>query len=226
MLVKIFSSIISLLFLGATVIPVFAAPPAWVTHRRDLKNLYRGSGNTPSVKLGRSMQARIINGVVTGISGTTLTVSANGVTYTVDTNSSTIFRRHFWGKSFFSDISVSDHVNIFGKFTDTTKTTILAQMVRDLSVMKRFGTFFGTIQSISGSTIFMQTLRRSSQTVTVSGSTKLINRKEQTIALTDIKVGQKIRVKGLWDQTNSTITQVKQIKDFSLPVVNTPTPTP
>ncbi len=190
--------------------------------RNDLKNL---GNNLRKTILGR--YAVIAHGQVTFIKGTTLTVTKSGKTYTVNTDSNTRFRRRFWGSASLSEIAVNDMVNVFGKYTDTAQTTIQARMIRDLSIEKRFGVFFGTITSINTNTIVMQTIARGVQTVTVSVSTRLINRREQTIALTDLQVGQRIRVRGMWDRKVSSITEVTQVKDFSLPVINTtPTPTP
>jgi hypothetical protein len=170
----------------------------------------------------KNLVAHIIDGVVTAISGTTLTVSKDGTTYTVNTDDKTKFRRHFWGKSSLSEISVGNHVNVWGKFTDDNRATILARLIRNLSVRKRRGAFFGTITSVSGNTFVIQTLNKGNLTVTVSGTTKLVNRREQSITMADLKVGHRVRVKGLWDKTLSKITKVAEVKDFSLP----PKPTP
>jgi hypothetical protein len=62
--------------------------------------------------------------------------------------------------------------------------------------------------------------------VTVSSSTKFVDRRGKTIAQTDVAVSHRIRVKGMWDNTNSTITEVTQVKDYSLPVKPAGTPTP
>ena len=75
--------------------------------------------------------------------------------------------------------------------------------------------------------------KRADQTVTVTSSTEFENRKGETITQTDVKVGHKVRVRGLWDRTLNTVTEVTNVKDFNLPVVTatvtvaaTLTPTP
>lgn len=170
--------------------------------------------------------ARIITGTVTAINGSSLSVTKDGKTFTINTSTNTQFRRRFWGKSSLTEISINDRVNVIGKWADDLKTTINATLVRDLSIAKRNGTFFGKVTSIGSGTLTIQTLNKGSLTVTIDAGTKLVNRKEQAISASDIKVGDRIRVKGLWDNKNNTITQVKQIKDFSLPVQVTPTPKP
>ncbi len=169
---------------------------------------------------------KIVDGVVTAKGSSSLTVTKDGKTFTVNVDSNTRFRRHFWGKSSFAEIAVNDHVNVWGKFTDDARTTILATMIRDLSIQKRRGTFFGTISSKGVTTFVMHTLNRGDQTVTVGSTTKLVKRNQTTMTFADLKVNDRVRVKGVWDKTNSTITEVTQIKDFSQPFHPTPTPTP
>jgi len=41
--------------------------------------------------------------------------------------------------------------------------------------------------------------------------------------MSDIEVGHRVRVKGIWDLTNKTISEVTQIKDFSIPIQPSPT---
>lgn len=167
--------------------------------------------------LSRS-RAAIGSGTITAISGTMLTVKdKDGKSVTVLTDSKTQFRRRFWGKSSLSEMSVGDTVNVIGQWTDDAKTTIQARLVRDISIQKRFGVFFGTVQSVSSSGFVMKTEKRGTMTVSVSKSTKFMNRKEQAIVQADIVVGHKVRAKGLWDGKLHTLTEVVQIKDFSLP---------
>ncbi len=225
---KLTYPLLFLAFIQANVAPAMAVSPRAEIRqeigedRRELKQETKQEKEDKKeirtqAKAGRKFPASIIDGQVTSVSGSALTVTKSGKTFTVNTDSNTKFRRHFWGNGSLSDISVNDKVNVWGSFTDDAKTTIQATMIRDLSVMKRKGTFFGTVKSVSTSGFVITTLNRGDQTVTVSGTTKFVNRKEQTISLSDIKTGDKIRVKGMWDKANSTITEVAQIKDFTLP---------
>lgn len=210
----------SFILLVPATVPVFAAKPLWVLNLKNLHDSVNGSTIAEQLKdTFKGKAARIVNGIVASTDPKTLslTVTKDGKTYTVNTDSKTQFRRHFWGKSSFAEINTSDHVNVYGSWVDTGHTTILARLIRDTSIMKRRGTFFGNILTIVGNTFTMQTLGRGIVTVTVDKSTKLVNRREQPITFADLKVGQRIRVKGLWDKTLKTITEVTQVKDFSLP---------
>lgn len=171
----------------------------------------------------KGTRAVILGGKIESINRTILTVIKDNITYTVNTDNRTVIRRKFFGAAKLTEMQTGDIVNIHGKWADETQKTILATLVRDLSIQKRNGVFFGTVDSVSSNNIIISTQERGKETVTTSGTTRLVNRKMQRITLTDITPGQRIRVKGLWDSANNTITQVTQIKDFSLPVVVVPT---
>lgn len=172
--------------------------------KNDLKNDLKGA------------HARLVKAQVTAISGSTLTVTLSGKTYTVNTASAT-FRRRFWGGSSISEISVKDLINVWGKFTDDAKTIIDARLIRDVSIQKRNGVFVGTISSKSDSSFILASKNRGNQTVTISTSTKVVDKRGTTTSLTAMNVSDKVRVRGVWDRANNTITEVKEVKDFSLP---------
>ena len=155
------------------------------------------------------------SGVVASKSTGELTVTRDGKTYTVLVDGNTKFRRRFWGGGSLDEIQVGDTVNVIGKWTDDSHTTIQAVLVRDISIQKRAGVFFGTVTSLTSDGWVMATISRGNQTVTVSSSTKFVNRKGETISQADIKVGDRVRVRGLWDKANSTVTEVSGVKDFA-----------
>ena len=171
----------------------------------------------------KGTKAAVLGGKIESLNAPNFTVSKDGNTYTVNTDSKTVFRRKYWGKSAFNELQIGDTVNIHGKYAAEDKTTIQAVLIRDLSIQKRYGVFFGTVESVSQNTLILNTASSGKQTVTVSSSSRLINRKEQRIKLSDIGVGHLIRVKGLWNNTSNTITEVREVKDFSIPVVPSPT---
>jgi len=172
-------------------------------------------------------RAAIGMGTVTVINGTTITVlGKDGKTYTVLTDSTTQFRRLYWGKGTLSEIQVNDQVSVIGKWIDDPHTTIQAKLFRDISIQKFAGVFFGTVQSVTSTGWVMTTVNRGNQTVTVSSTTKFTDRKGGSLTQSTIVVGNKVRVRGLWDRKNSTVTEVAVVKDFSLPVASTITGTP
>lgn len=167
----------------------------------------------------------VVDGNVTAVGTSSITVNANGTSIQVDISSTTRFARRFWGKSSLSEISVGDKVGVVGKWTSDAKTEITAYMIRDMSIQKRYGVFFGKITSLNSTGFVFDTIHRSTETVTI-GSAKLINRKEVSISQSDIQVGDFVRVKGIWDSATKTITEVKEVKDFSLPPFASGSPFP
>lgn len=175
---------------------------------------------------GLQGKAAIGSGQVTAKDGTTLTVTSDGKTYTIQTDTKTQFRFKFWGKGSLEAIAVGHTVNVIGKWQDDAHTTVMARLVRDVSLQKRFGVFIGEIKSLLTGGWIMSTKseKRADQAVTISTSTKFVNRNEEPIVQSDVVVGHKVRVKGLWDSVANTVTEVTHVKDFSLPLKPTPTP--
>jgi len=196
--------------------------------RNELQDKIQNLREDFKQKLGtiKNQAAKIIGGEITAISGTTLTVSKDGKIYTVNTDSNTHFQRHYWGKSSLDEFSVGNKVNIHGKFTDEAKTTILARLVRNLSIMKRHGVFIGDVTAKNSDNFVINSKQRGSQTVFFSGITKFVKRNEQTMTYADLLVGHRVRVKGLWDKTLNKITEVIQVKNYSLPPQAKKTPGP
>lgn len=172
-------------------------------------------------------RAAIGTGKLTAKTDTILTVEKDGKSFTVNIDSKTQFRRRFWGKATLAEMSVGDTINVIGLWADDAHTTINATLVRDISIQKRFGVFFGEVKSLLTSGWVMTTVsgKRADQTVTVSSSTKFTNRKGETITQADVKVGQKVRVRGLWNSNDNTVTEVTEVKDFALPIKVSVTPT-
>lgn len=194
--------------------------------RRDLKEDIKEkiSSNTAVIKAWLSGRIVIGSGKLTAISDTTLTVEKDGKSYQVKTGSldkcTTQFKRRFWGSSNLKEFTIGDKLNVIGWWEDEAKTTIKACFVRNISIQKRFGVFIGEVLSLTTTGWTMSTLssKRPDQTVVVSGSTKFTNRKNESVQQSDVQVGHRVRVNGLWNNLNNTITEVIKVKDFSLPL--------
>jgi hypothetical protein len=171
----------------------------------------------------------VVNAVLNNITGQTLTITKDNKTYTVTITANTKLRRRFWGKAQLTEFSVGDTLAVYGKWTSEEKTSLEANLIRNSSIQKRFGAFFGTISGIKETEIILKSNQRGEQKVIVITSTNIVNRKNIALDLKDLKVADRIRVKGLWDNKNNTITRVTQIKDYSQPLVNlaaSPSPNP
>lgn len=217
--------------LGLTIVPSVAAENARAEVRKEIReDLGDKAGSRPGLlrEVLKKGRAAIGSGKLTAKNGMTLTVEKDGKSYTVVTDSNTQLRRRFWGKATLDEMQVGDTLNVIGLWADDAKTTINAKLVRDASIEKRFGVFVGEVKSLTSSGWVMSTVseKRPNQTVTVTASTKLVNRKGGAIGQADVVVGHRVQVKGLWDRANNTVTEVTHVKDFTLPVKPSPTPKP
>ncbi len=223
--------VIFMLALGLGTPGIVSAGP-WKEAREERKNLLEQIRERVSSRTGEMRgflgfgRAAIGSGKITAKTDTTLTIEKDGKSYTVNLDSKTQLRRRFWGKAELSEFSIGDTVNVIGLWTDDTHTAINARLVRNLSIQRRFGVFFGEVKSLLSSGWVMSTKseNRADQTVTVSSTSKFENRRGETITQADIKIGHKVRVRGLWDRALNTVTEVTQVKDFSLPPIPTVTP--
>ncbi len=177
-----------------------------------------GAGNR--MKLAAAVlggRASIGNATLVSKSDTTLVVTdKNGKQVTVVTDSNTKLWRRFGAKSSLDEMSAGDKLTIVGTWTDSTKTTVKASSIRDLSIQKRAGQFLGIVKSVSSDGFVVTPVKRGDQAVTVSSTTKFVNLKNQPITLADIHVGNRVRVTGMWDMVKNTLTETSLVKDFSL----------
>lgn len=179
------------------------------------------------IKINVGKRAWLNDATVAKVEGTTITVAKDNAVYTVLTDAGTIFRRRFGGKSSLAEISPNDKLDILGKWNNEEKTEIKASRIRNHSIQKRFAVFFGEVKSINGETVIVSTARRGDQTIVADDSTRIFNRKMETIEISDIKIGHLIRIKGTWDSVSKIVTEVIQIKDFTIPLIEQgPAPTP
>ena len=186
--------------------------------------LFPGVKNLGKVVLEfTNKRAELSNVKVTTKDSSSITVDNGGVSIKVDALSNTHFRRRFWGNSNLNEISVGDSVDVIGRWTSEDKTEIKAVVIRNISIQKRFGVFFGTVKTITDTGFTLTTIQRGDETV-ILNTAKLINRKGQSITSSDIQVGDLIRVRGLWDSANFTINEITEVKDFNLPMIPSPTP--
>jgi len=168
-------------------------------------------------KIKELMMSARITGTLSSASVSPLTVvTKNNRNYLVYLSDKTKWLRRFWGSSSLSEINQGDQLNVIGKWKNADKTRIDADLIRNLSVQKRNGVFIGTVKGKNDTALTVETLQRETQTVIIDTETKFVNRSERGIGFTDIKVGDRVRVKGLWDRSAKTVTEVTQVKDFNL----------
>lgn len=186
---------------------------------KDIKEIKNGLLGKVKDFLKKNLQFEArVKGKIAMIGSNNFSLSGDDGTFQVNITDKTKILRKFGGKSSLSEYSIGDEVVVFGKFTDDTKLIIDAKTVKNNSIQKRFGAFFGKVTIKNNDNFIMETAERGTQTV-YFGTAKFVDRKEVNISYTDIKAGDRVRVKGVWDKTLNKISEVNQIKDFSIPVV-------
>lgn len=182
----------------------------------------------------KKLRPRVVIGAgnVTAINDATLTVEKQdkSLSYTVMTGTfehcATKFRRRYGGESSLSEIKVGHKLNVIGRWQDDAKTIVEACIIRDQSIQKFRGTFTGIVQSLTSDGFVLSSVNRGKLTVSLLSTTKIVNRKEETITQSDIADSHRVRVKGLWDRSDSTLSEVTHVKDYTLPPIPTRPPKP
>lgn len=192
--------------------------------RGEIKEVRRegksGSGRTVRSGSGKTVigkKAEIGRGTITAINGTDLTVMKGSKSFLVHTGSGTVLKRRFGAMAKWSEFATGQYVDVKGTWADEAKTQVNATWIRNWSIQKRNGVFNGVVSSVTGSGFVLNSFGRGSQSVFPDGSTKIVDRKGNTLTLGNILVGHRLTVKGVWDRTNHTVTEVTHIKDKSLP---------
>ncbi len=158
-----------------------------------------------------------ITGEVASVGENTLTVTGDdGKSYVLNINSETKLVRRFGGLSTISEFNVGNKINAFGVFTSEDETTVDVKMIRNLSIQKKWGVFFGTVKSKGDASFTLESSNRGTQTVYVEGA-EFKNRREEEMVYADVQVDQRVRVKGMWDRSSNEITDVDEVKNFSVP---------
>lgn len=194
--------------------------------REQNKGILEQIRNQVKEKLQNLRFSARVTGKITEKGENSIKVQAqDGKVYRVNITEKTQLRRRFWGKADLSEFSVGDEVNVIGRYTNEEKTIIDAILIRNLSIQKRWGVFFGKVTSKGADNFVMETVKRGKVTV-YFGSAKFVNRRDETIVYGDIQVDHRVRVRGVWDKALSKIIEVEEVKDFSLPPVPTKVVTP
>lgn len=216
--------------LTASVDNVFAqSPTVGGIIRREIRRDVRQDVRRDVRKIIGTNTPEIAGATVTAINGTSLTISKNGTVYTVNTDSSTKFARRYWGDTTLVEFSAGNIVNVQGTWADEAKTSINAKYIRNRSIMKKHGIFVGQVVSKNGTSFVIQSTGRGNQTVSFSSTTKFTGRLGRSMTYDQIKVGDKVEVKGIWDKSTNKIYSTTHVRDFNYPSrasTATPTTTP
>jgi hypothetical protein len=165
-----------------------------------------------------------ITGTVASLGDSSMAVTGEDEkTYNVAITGETKLVLRFGGNGELGQFAVGNKVNVFGKFTNDEKTAIDAKLIRNVSIQKRWGAFFGEVSAKNSDNFVMKTIERGNQTVFFDSGTKFLNHLKGTIGYADVQIGNRVRIKGVWDKDLSQITEVDEVRVF--PLKPTPTPT-
>jgi hypothetical protein len=170
-------------------------------HRRSIISYNSSDATTTPSSLP------LYTGVASNISGTTLTLtSSDGTVYSVDASNVQTTRK-YGASTQISAIQNGDTLNVRGTLSGSD---ISAVYVRDTSLQAKNGTFSGTVTALNSPSFTLQSTSRGSQTVNTDSTTVFNeNGKTDSNGISDIMVGSKVIVTGVWDSANSNITASK-----------------
>lgn len=179
------------------------------THRED-RSSHRANINDLGVqifgdanghnKMSNDVLGLFYKGMVTAVSGTGFTVlTNNNVTLTVDTTNAKLIRIPKTVITL-TDIKVNDKVWISGL---KTNTTVSAYVVFDMPENVSRAKAKGTVTAVNGNTVTVQTKNDKTITVTTDADTQVVKADGTTGTSTDVVVGSKVKLWGLWNKVTS-----------------------
>lgn len=192
--------------------------PGWVKEVKAFET-------TNQVRIERREEVRrklnefsIGRGEVKNVSGNTLVVTdkKDNKDFNVVVDEKTKLIGKSLGKILINDIKVGHKVVIEGKIENGDSSTIKAKSVIDLSLEIRSGQFRGVVSEVNSDSLVMK-VRGGKSIKVMLGSAELTDRTGKWVGITQVIVGDVIKVKGLYNGDENILTNVTSIKDSSLP---------
>ncbi len=145
-------------------------------------------------------------GTVTGTSSTgfTFTTKHNGTLTVVDSGATIISVPNTAITN--TNIQVGDKVTVNGTLSGSTLT---ANFVYDMPVNKAFASDKGVVTAVAGSDLTVQAKNGASATVATNSNTQVVSQNGGTATTSDVTVGTKVRVFGIWDNILHVLTALK-----------------
>lgn len=143
-------------------------------------------------------------------------VESNSRRFKVQLANNTKLRNKFGGEPTLNEIRSGHMLAIYGKWKDLTQSVLESLLLRDTSNESRYTVRAGSVIAFLENTWTLDSLHRDTQTINIQRSTKFIDRSGETIDKLDIKTGDYVRIYGLWNPDSNTMTDVKEVKYYSL----------
>ena len=145
-------------------------------------------------------------GTVTATSSTGFTLKTrDNTSLTIDASSAKIIRMPRTVIAL-SDVKVNDSVWVTGT---KVNTTITASVIYAMSENVKPAKAKGTVTSVSGNTITLQTKNDKTVTVNTTADTHIVKADGTVGANTDILVGSKVKIWGLWDKLTNILSALR-----------------
>lgn len=146
----------------------------------------------------------------------TLTVEYNKATYKVLIMDKTKLMRRYGGEAKLVEFKPGQILLVSGK--RIAQDTIEARLIHNWSIEKYWGSYVGVVDKVilDNKALSLKTSSRGVLEVTLDDSVKILYRNE-TKNLSDLIVGAKIVVVGMWDKNGKTISEVQKIVLLSSP---------
>src|SRR3989344_67787 len=177
----------------------------------------RATGSTLEIHIFDDGKVLVRGAKVASIASSSFTaVTAWGspsLNWTAMTDANTHFVRKSGGASSLSEISVGDFVSFNGSLDSaSTGLVVKATSVKNWSVWKKHASFYGTVSSVSSSSMnfVLAAENNINLTVIVSASTT-IKKGDSTGVFADILVGSKVTAQGLLN-TQTNVLEAEKVK--------------
>lgn len=151
-----------------------------------------------------------ITEILTTVTPGLIKVKVFGQDYKIEVATTTNVVRQHWGKAVMglSEFSVGDIVNAYGNLDSTDYFLIHAKNLRNVSIQKLHAVVEGEVSSVSSSTnsFVISVKKDGTNTVTINTDANTqISSRNNLKTFSDIQVGMKVVVRGIWDKTLSKI---------------------
>lgn len=188
-------------------------------HERDKKEIH-AAGSTLEVHISDNGKVLVRGAKVASVSGSnvmaTTSWGASSISWTVNTSANTEMVRRYGGKLALSEISVGDFISFQGDLAQGSSGFVVnAKVVKNWSVQKVRSDSFGSVSSINATAQSFALLvggERGTITVNVLSSASIMKGDAKAV-FADIKVGDKVRVNGLYNNLTK-ILEAEKVKIY------------
>jgi hypothetical protein len=193
-------------YTAVAAIALSIVPFAAQAHDNDGDNDRRGEDRFHALNLDDINRGETRRGTVTAVAAGSFTFEAkDGKIYTVTTTDAT-FMLPFQGKFAASELKVGDAVRVHGTLSGLT---IAANRIIVVPANEQPAKGKATVSAVNGSTLTVLTKSGNSITVNTDSNTTVTKQDGSAGAVSDVQVGAKVKLAGLWDSVLNVLSAIK-----------------